>query len=180
MASKKTKKNHIGIILIVEDVYMVRRTVHLMLESAGHKVMEAPDAQKAMDFIKNGQVPDLIILDIAMPGMDGLDFLRVLRAYPETKNTPIMMCTARGEENTIKLARQSGATDFMVKPVNRDTIVAKVKQLLKKYPPASARLAEAAESAKEIALEEKEEKTSPKEKPEAKKKKKKAKKELKN
>ena len=177
MASKKPKKNHIGIIMIVEDVYMVRRTVHLMLESAGHKVMEAPDAQKAMDFIKNGQVPDLIILDIAMPGMDGLDFLRVLRAYPETKNTPIMMCTARGEENTIKSARQSGATDFMVKPVNRDTIVAKVKQLLEEYPPASARLAEMEKSEEEIDL--KEEGAPKKEKPEAKKKKKKAKKEAK-
>ncbi|MDP6959328.1 MAG: response regulator [Planctomycetota bacterium] len=175
MASKKQKKNRIGIILIVEDVYMVRRTVHLMLESAGHKVIEAPDAQKAMDFIKSGQVPDLIILDIAMPGMDGLDFLRVLRAYKDTKTTPIMMCTARGEEDTIKKARQNGATDFMVKPVNRDTIVAKVKQILEEHPPASARLAEAAEAAEKIALED-EDAPSQNEKPEAKKKKKKAKK----
>lgn len=137
MGSKKKKKKVLGTILIVEDVYMVRRTLHLMLESAGYRVTEARESKEAMDLIKAGRIPDLIILDIAMPGVDGLDFLRVLRAYPDTGKTPIMMCTARGEENTIKLARQNGATDFMVKPVNRDTLLAKVIQIFQDHPPAS-------------------------------------------
>ncbi len=147
MASRKPKKGSAGTILIIEDVYMVRRTLHLMLESDGYKVVEAKESQEAMHILQEGLPPDLIILDIAMPGVDGLDFLRVLRTHKDTKTIPVMMCTARGEENTIKLARQYGANEFMVKPVNRDTLLGKVSRIFQEHPPAAARESAAPDSA---------------------------------
>ncbi len=117
-------------ILIVEDVYMVRRTLELILKSRGFQVVDAPNANAAITLIKAGQRPDLIMLDIMMPGIDGVKFAGMLKAYEHTRSVPIVMCSARGDASTVTKSYIQGVSGFIVKPFTRDTVLNKVCSIL--------------------------------------------------
>ena len=117
-------------ILIVEDVFMIRRTLELILRSANFEVLEAEDARAAMKALKEGHKIHLILLDIMMPEIDGITFCKLLKTYEATREVPILMCTAQGDATTVTEAMVAGANGFIVKPFTRETVLAKIDALL--------------------------------------------------
>lgn len=102
-------------ILVVDDGKDVRLALAALLEDAGHKVLEAKDGSEVMGMTLTGQ-PDLILLDIVMPQMDGFETLRRLKADSRTYGVPVVMVTARSRGKDVALARALGACDYINKP----------------------------------------------------------------
>jgi two-component system, OmpR family, alkaline phosphatase synthesis response regulator PhoP len=115
-------------ILVVEDEMKIARLVRDYLEHAGFKVVVAGDGEVAMASAR-GSRPDLVILDLGLPGMDGLDVTRELR---RTSNVPIVMLTARGEESDRIVGLELGADDYVVKPFSPKELVARVRAVLRR------------------------------------------------
>lgn len=105
------------VILLVDDDLAARMQVRFSLENEGFEVVEAEDGPQALELAPK-TLPDLILLDVVMPGMDGFEVCSTLRTLPETGHTPIVMVTALEDAKTITLAFDAGATDFIVKPLN--------------------------------------------------------------
>ena len=101
-------------VLIVDDEPNVRRLSHKIL-SKKFDVMEAEDGQQAIDFA-NAQKPDVILMDMMMPKVDGLTACYAIKKDPATKSIPVIMVTAIGFELNIKLSQQMGATSYVTKP----------------------------------------------------------------
>jgi CheY-like chemotaxis protein len=106
-----------GRILVVDDSPFMVRLVTYMLESAGHVTLSAENGKAALDLMAK-EVPDLIFLDTMMPEMDGLETLRAIRANPSTANVPVLMLTARTQEDDYLAAREAGANGYLTKPFN--------------------------------------------------------------
>ncbi len=104
-------------ILVVDDDNTFRLLARVSLEKAGFRVIEAENGMQALDLFKKKH-PDIILLDVVMPEMDGLTACTQLRKLPEGKNIPIVIVTALGDTSSIIQAYKAGATDFMEKPVN--------------------------------------------------------------
>jgi two-component system NtrC family sensor kinase len=102
-------------LLIVDDEASVRRRLRQIFESAGHRTILAADAPKALRLLHNEHC-DLIVLDVEMPGVDGLALCRLLRAQANTKQLPIVIFSARDDENRKVEAFAAGADDYIVKP----------------------------------------------------------------
>jgi two-component system alkaline phosphatase synthesis response regulator PhoP len=118
-------------VLLVDDEKDILELLRYNLEKEGIKVYTATEGQEAMRIAKS-EHPDLIVLDIMMPGMDGVDVCNRLRALPEFKNTLITFLTARGEDYSQIAGFDAGADDYMTKPVRPKVFVSKVKALLKR------------------------------------------------
>lgn len=118
-------------VLLVDDEKDILELLRYNLEKEGIKVFTAPDGQEAMRLARS-EHPDLIVLDIMMPGMDGVEVCNRLRALPEFKNTLITFLTARGEDYSQIAGFDAGADDYMTKPVRPKVFVSKVKALLKR------------------------------------------------
>jgi DNA-binding response OmpR family regulator len=91
--------------------------------------VEAADAYSALDLLETS-TPDLFILDVMMPGMDGIELCKRIRARPETSTTPILMLSAKNDAKTIKNGLEAGANDYMVKPPVHQDLVGRVRKLL--------------------------------------------------
>lgn len=120
-----------GKILIVDDEINIRELVKFNLEKAGYKVTEAADGSSAVNFART-EKPDLIILDLMLPGMDGLEVCRVLKSQRETSGIPIIMLTAKNEEIDKIIGLELGADDYMTKPFSSRELVARVKAVLRR------------------------------------------------
>ncbi len=118
-------------ILIVEDEPSIRDMVALALTRAGLEPVHAADASAAQHAIMDA-VPDLILLDWMLPGMSGLDLARRLRRDELTRDVPIIMLTARGEENDRVNGLESGVDDYVVKPFSARELVARIKAVLRR------------------------------------------------
>lgn len=116
-------------ILIADDDPLLLQLIEHKLAAHGHKVLTASDGRLAWD-ISARETPDLIVLDSMMPVRDGLDVLRALKGDARFKETPVMMLTARRQENDIVSALKLGAADYMTKPFMPDELVARVERLL--------------------------------------------------
>ena len=116
-------------ILIADDDPLLLQLIEHKLSAHGHKVLTASDGRLAWD-ISTRETPDLIVLDAMMPVRDGLDVLRSLKGDARLKQTPVMMLTARRQENDIVSALKLGAADYMTKPFMPDELVARVERLL--------------------------------------------------
>ena len=116
-------------ILVVDDTPQNVRLLEAILIPRGYAVVGAASGQQALDLVAEMQ-PDLVLLDIMMPGMDGHEVCRQLRADPATALLPIVMVTASGDQNKVK-ALESGADDFIPKPVNQAELLARVRSLLR-------------------------------------------------
>jgi CheY-like chemotaxis protein len=115
-------------ILIVDDEPNVRRLVHTIL-SKDFTVLEAEDGRQAID-VAGTQAPDLILMDMLMPRMDGLTACYTIKNDPTTKSIPVLMLTAIGFELNVKLSQQMGADAYMTKPFTSQDLLDKIAQFL--------------------------------------------------
>ena len=118
-------------ILVVDDERAIRDMVCMALAQELFQWQEASDAHKAEALIKQC-TPQLILLDWMMPGISGVDFARKLRNSPETENIPIIMLTAKTEEDNVIRGLDSGADDYLTKPFSPRELVARIKALLRR------------------------------------------------
>ena len=121
-------------ILIVEDEPTIRELLAFNVTQAGFRALCAEDADSAWQQIRNN-VPDLILLDWMLPGISGVVLARQLRADAHTKNIPIIMLTARGEERDKVLGLESGADDYITKPFSPRELIARIRAILRRHAP---------------------------------------------
>jgi len=118
-------------ILVVDDEPVLVETIAYNLEQAGYQVLTAADGASALE-AAHRETPDLIILDIMLPEMDGLEVCRLLRRESETATTPIMMLTAKSDEIDKVVGLEVGADDYVIKPFGRRELLARVRALLRR------------------------------------------------
>ena len=116
-------------ILIVDDDLETLRLVGLMLQRQGYQVVAANNGAQAMT-VAHSELPDLIVLDVMMPDMDGYQVTRQLRAQPETANVPILMFSAKSQVDDKVVGYDAGIDDYLTKPVHPVELVAKINALL--------------------------------------------------
>ena len=122
-------------ILIVEDEQPIREMVVFALANAGYDVREAADARQAQVRIAE-RLPDLMLLDWMLPGISGIDYARRLKKEDLTRDLPIIMLTARAEEEDTVQGLESGADDYMTKPFSPRELVARIRAVLRRGGPA--------------------------------------------
>jgi DNA-binding response OmpR family regulator len=115
--------------LVAEDDEKQARLARIYLESEGHHVLVAKDGRDALEHVRR-TAPDLLILDVMMPRVDGLDVLRILRAADD--ELPVLMLTARSTEDDLLLGLDLGADDYLTKPYSPRELVARVRTLLRR------------------------------------------------
>ena len=120
-----------NVILVVEDEESIRTLITLNLQAAGYTVEEAKDGTQALEKIKSVK-PDLVLLDWMLPGLDGLDVLRSLKADPAFATLPVIMLTAKSEEHDIVLGLEMGAADYITKPFSNKVLVARIRAILRR------------------------------------------------
>lgn len=115
-------------IMLVDDAAFMRMTIKNCLTKAGYDdIIEAPDGQAAVEIYQK-EKPDLVIMDITMPNMDGIQALQAIRAFDgEAK---VVMCSAMGQESMVIDAIRLGAKDFIVKPFKPDRILETVEKII--------------------------------------------------
>ena len=119
-------------ILIIEDEEAIRDMLGYALMKEGFICKEANDVEQARTTLE-GDRPNLILLDWMLPGMSGIDYARRLRTIPETRDIPIIMLTARGEEGDKVRGLETGADDYITKPFSTKELIARVKAVLRRY-----------------------------------------------
>lgn len=115
-------------ILLVDDDALMRRSLAFHLEQAGYQVHTAANAEDAISFVRNSP-PDLVMLDIGLPGMDGLDALRAIKAQD---NLPVIFLTGRRRELDEVVGLELGADDYITKPFDIDVVLAHIKAVLRR------------------------------------------------
>lgn len=118
-------------ILVVEDDAALRETLAYNLSAEGYETLLAADGVVALELARRQPVA-LVILDVMLPRLDGLDVLRQLRARPETAGAPVLMLTARAEESDIVVGLELGADDYVTKPFSWNEVRARVRALLRR------------------------------------------------
>ncbi len=101
----------------------------MMLAGKGYDIETAENGVKGLEMAKS-TAPDLVLLDVMMPEMDGLEMCRRLRADPETANLPVLMVTTRGEPDQVEEAFLAGCTDYLTKPIDKLELIEKVEKFL--------------------------------------------------
>lgn len=118
-------------ILIVEDESAVRELLASTLAGAGYEVLEAPDAPSAQELLA-GNSPSLVLLDWMLPGMSGLEFAKWLKDDRQLNELPVIMLTARDEENYKVLGLEAGIDDYVTKPFSTRELLARIKAVLRR------------------------------------------------
>jgi len=128
-------------IILVEDEPDIAEVISYNLQREGFHVVSIPDGAEAWPRIRK-EKPALVILDLMLPGMDGLEICRLMKADEETRSIPVIMVTAKGEESDVVLGLGLGADDYVKKPFSPREVVARVKAVLRrrKDPPPSGPL----------------------------------------
>jgi len=121
-------------ILVVEDEPAIQDLIQINLEMGGYRVLTHDSAEEALKTIQI-ELPDLALLDWMLPGMSGIDLARKLRADTRTKNLPIILLTAKGEEEDKLKGLATGADDYMVKPFSLRELEARIKAVLRRRAP---------------------------------------------
>jgi DNA-binding response OmpR family regulator len=118
-------------VLLIEDDLAVRRGVHLALEHQGHAVTSVPTGEEGLDRMRADR-PELVVLDLMLPGMSGLDVCRGIR---ELHQVPIIIVTARGDDADVVTGLEAGADDYVIKPVRPRVLQARISALLRRAAP---------------------------------------------
>jgi two-component system alkaline phosphatase synthesis response regulator PhoP len=118
-------------ILVVDDEPGIVQIARDYLERAGYRIVTAADGQHALRLARS-EVPSLVVLDLMLPGMDGLDVTRAIRGDPATRSIPIIMLTARVEETDRLIGLELGADDYITKPFSPRELVARVRAVLRR------------------------------------------------
>lgn len=116
-------------ILIVEDDPDIRELLRFNLEKAGFNLLLAEDGEKAL-MLARKHAPDIILLDLMLPGVDGLEVCRTLKRDPDTEHIPIVMVTAKGEEMDRVVGLELGADDYIVKPFSIREVILRIRKLM--------------------------------------------------
>lgn len=135
-------------ILVVDDEADLRRLLHLLLAAEGCEVLEAKNGEEAVALAAQAQALDLVILDIMMPGIDGLEACRRIRTR---NNVPVLFLTASTQEQDKAAAYRSGGDDFLAKPFSQPELLFKVQALIRRYRDYRAKPPESPGSAFEVA-----------------------------
>lgn len=114
MTKQKEQKNEQAVILLIEDNAYVSQSYEYFLKAAGYQVDAAFNAIEARDMLKK-RTPDLIMLDLIMPGVNGFDFLAELKKKPKTKDTPVIVVSNLCQEGDMERCRKLGAADYLIK-----------------------------------------------------------------
>ncbi|CUT02555.1 response regulator transcription factor [Candidatus Chrysopegis kryptomonas] len=118
-------------VLIVDDDITIQRLLEFILRKFDVDVLISGDGDSAIELIKS-EKPDLVFLDVMMPGKNGIEVCREIKANPELKDTYIVMLTAKGEESEIKDMFDSGANEYVPKPFSPSEIMSIVKKVIYK------------------------------------------------
>lgn len=129
--SEPKTKQSAGTVLVVDDEADLVELIGLNLRRNGYHVLTASNGDEALDKARK-LLPDLIILDVMMPGLDGTEVTRRLRASAETEHLPILMLTARTEESDEVVGLSAGADDFVTKPFSPKVLLARVRSLMRR------------------------------------------------
>lgn len=116
-------------ILVADDSETSRRFLELVLAARRHEVLTASDGEQALGRAL-AERPDLVMMDVAMPGLSGLDVLRRLRAEEATRDIPVIMVSVRGEPVDRLEAFATGCSDYLTKPVDANELLAHVQRLV--------------------------------------------------
>lgn len=116
-------------VLVADDNPQILELLEAYLEPLGLEVLTAADGQEALDAVE-ANTPDFILLDIMMPKRSGFEVCRMLKDDPRFRTIPIVMITALNEEGDIERAKESGADDYLSKPVNKNELLDRVEKLL--------------------------------------------------
>ena len=118
-------------ILVVEDEDDIRELLRYNLAKEGYRVTGAASGEEALKAVKAAR-PDLLVLDLMLPGLDGLEVCRSLKQDPHTRNLPIVMLTAKGEEADIVTGLELGADDYVTKPFSLRVLLARLRAVLRR------------------------------------------------
>ena len=118
-------------IVVIEDDVSFLDLLRVHLASAGHEVRAAEDAVLGLRAVIT-EAPDLILLDLTVPYLDGFEMIKALRNDPATKEIPLVVLTARADDETFAEARRLGASQFLTKPVTRDALIRAIDTQLKR------------------------------------------------
>jgi len=121
-------------ILVVEDEPAIQELIAYNLKQAGHQPLRADNAEQAMNLVQNA-LPDLVLLDWMLPGQSGIDFARRLRTDKRTRTVPIIMLTARSDEQDKLTGLDTGADDYITKPFSPRELNARIKAVLRRRAP---------------------------------------------
>jgi DNA-binding response OmpR family regulator len=116
-------------ILVVDDEIGALTLIGIMLERGGFDVLKAKDYDSALGVLEHN-TPDMIILDVMMPGKDGIELCKVIRTREQTNKTPILILSARGDAESVMRGMDAGADDYLPKPILHHDLVAKVEKML--------------------------------------------------
>jgi CheY-like chemotaxis protein len=114
-------------ILVIDDDQDIREMVGLVFEIRGHRALLAADGGEAFDLLHRGVVPDVILLDIMMPGMNGVDFMRTLKSDPNLADIPVVVLS--GDASARKTATQLAAAACLSKPIDVDRLLEAVERV---------------------------------------------------
>ena len=115
-------------ILIVDDSPTERHVLNDMLTKAGYEVVASDNGEDAILKAKTSK-PDVILMDIVMPGLNGFQATRAISRDPQTRSVPIIICTSKSQETDKIWGMRQGARDYIVKPISRDELIAKIVAL---------------------------------------------------
>lgn len=121
-------------ILVVEDESAVRDMIQFVLEQSGYDVIGAESVDRAREHLADAP-PDLILMDWMLPGTSGVEYTRELKQDPVTRDIPIIMLTARGEEDDKVRGLECGAEDYVTKPFSPKELAARIKVILRRVAP---------------------------------------------
>ena len=124
-------KNPKNVILVIEDEIDILELITFNLERESYIVRSAKNGERGLDLAREGNV-NLILLDLMLPGIHGLDALRVLKTDPKTNKIPIIIISALGQEEDIVKGLETGADDYICKPFSLDILLARVKAVLRR------------------------------------------------
>ncbi len=118
-----------GRILVVDDEPHIRRVLSVILETQGYEVKMASDGSEGLNEL-GAEAVDLVILDLMMPGANGLEILSKIRSHPERAQTPVIILTAKGQDTDRDAALAGGANDFLTKPFSPKKLIARIEEIL--------------------------------------------------
>jgi CheY-like chemotaxis protein len=130
IANVTDRSNRVAVILVVDDNYFNRELLQVFLSISGYNVIEARNGLEAVR-LATSEHPDLIIMDLAMPLMDGYGALRILRMVPEICDVPIVACTAHNSSTHRVTAMRKGFSEFLTKPIDFCALDCMINRFLK-------------------------------------------------
>jgi DNA-binding response OmpR family regulator len=118
-------------VLVVEDDVHIAHVLSFMLERQGYQVTHVADGRAAVEHVASQPPPDLVLLDVMLPYVDGFEIVRVIRTQAGWETTPVIMLTAKNTERDTVRALEAGANDFIIKPFQPQDLLARLRRVLK-------------------------------------------------